>query len=175
MQPNTKTVTVDPRERAVAATVKVLGDPLGDPQRRDRIVSTVQIVVGVFLLIFGYWIGRDHCRLVLFGAKTAGKLVGYEQRNFSDSGGVNWTSASMPIIEFQTQGRSFRFRDWVASNFRTPMGGFVPILYDPERPSNAMIDRPVMNWIPWAPMMAVGTLLLFSGLQPRTQKAFRTQ
>ena len=35
----------------------------------------------------------------------------------------------------------------------------VTVLYDPARPSDAMIDRPVWNWLPWAPIGAVGLFL----------------
>lgn len=70
----------------------------------------------------------------------------------------------MEVIEFRAGENTVRFRDWMASNYRVPMGGAVPILYDPSHPSNAMIDRPVANWIPWAPTMAVGVLLMLSGI-----------
>jgi hypothetical protein len=165
MQQNVKSPVAGPREYVAGAIVASLSAFLSDPQRRRRIGSSVQLFVGIFLLVFGYWIGRDHCRLLFFGVKTHGKLVGYQQQDFPNSGGVHWNSASMPVIEFEVQQRTVRFRDWVGSNFRTPMGGLVGIFYDPERPSNAMIDRPVMNWIPWAPVTAVGTILLISEMR----------
>jgi hypothetical protein len=168
MQTEVKSPHVGPREYAAQGIVTIFALLLSNPKRRRRIGASVRIVVGIFLLAFGYWIGRDHCRLVLFGVKSEGKLVGYQQQDFSDSGGAHWNSASMPIIEFEAQRRTVRFKDWVGSNFRTPMGGLVPILFDPQHPTNAMIDRPIMNWIPWAPMMAVGTLLLISGLRQRS-------
>src|SRR5207253_166391 len=40
-----------------------------------RVQALLQIIVGVFLVLFGYWIGADHARLVLFGERTTGKLV----------------------------------------------------------------------------------------------------
>jgi len=39
------------------------------------------------------------------------------------------------------------------------------VLYDPEKPSLAMIDRPVWNWIPWAPTLGVGLFLVFVGIR----------
>ena len=137
-----------------------------DQVRRGQ--ASAQIVVGVFLIIFGYWIGGDHARLVFFGQHTTGKLVGYREQKFAtDAGGVRWASASMPVVEFQAGHDTVRFNDWMGSNFRVPMGGSVPVLYDPARPANAVIDRPVWNWVPWAPMVAVALLLLASGIRGR--------
>lgn len=130
----------------------------------------LQIAVGLFLITFGLWIGREHCRLVLFGVRSYGKLVSYQPQrlNIVDTNGSTFSdTAFMPAVEFQAQGRVFQFRDWMASRFRVPMGGTVPILYDPARPTSAMIDRPVANWIPWAPLVAVGVLLAISGIRTR--------
>lgn len=133
-----------------------------------QIQASLQILVGAFLIIFGYWIGGDHARLVFFGQHTTGKLVGYREENFAtDAGGVRWASASMPVVEFRAGQDTVRFKDWMGSNFRVPMGGSVPVLYDPARPANAVIDRPIWNWIPWAPMFAVALLLLASGIRGR--------
>jgi len=73
----------------------------------------------------------------------------------------------MPVIEFTAGHDAVRFRDWMGSNLRVPMGGSVPDLYDPAHPANAMIDRPVWNWIPWGPMLAIALLLLASGIRGR--------
>lgn len=131
------------------------------------IQASLQILVGVFLIILGSWIGGDHARLVFFGQHTTGKLVGYREENFATDAGVRWASASMPVVEFRAGQDTVRFKDWMGSNFRVPMGGSVPVLYDPAHPANAVIDRPVWNWIPWAPMFAVALLLLVSGIRGR--------
>ena len=168
--PTDQHTSVDPREYAVQAAAGFFAR-----LENDRGRGRPQILVGIFLLAFGYWIGHDHCRLVFLGMKTQGKLVGYQARDLNlNSGGSTFSdTAWMPVIEFHADGQTVRFKDWVGSNFRIPMGGFVQILYDPRHPSNAMIDRPVMNWIPWGPMMGVGTLLLISGL--RLRSALRNQ
>ncbi|HKF51550.1 MAG TPA: DUF3592 domain-containing protein [Candidatus Acidoferrales bacterium] len=159
----------DPREYATQALVKMFTGLSSNPARRRRAGAGAQILAGTFLLVFGYWIGRDHCRLVVFGMKTQGKLVGYHQATIptGQSGSNFYDTESMPVIEYHAAGRTVRFQDWMGSNFRVPMGGIVPVLYDPTRPTNAMIDRPVANWIPWGPMMAVGLLLMISGIRGR--------
>ncbi len=41
----------------------------------------------------------------------------------------------------------------------------VTVLYDSANPTSAMIDRPVMNWIPWAPTFAVGLFLILVAIK----------
>ena len=68
----------------------------------------------------------------------------------------------MPIVRFEADGRVVEFRDWVGTNAAV-LNVRVTVLYDAAKPSSAMIDRPVMNWMPWGPMMAVGIFLLLAG------------
>lgn len=90
--------------------------------------SNPQIMVGLFLIVLGYWLGGDHARLVFFGQHTTGKLVGYrEARLATQASGAVWDSESMPIIELTTGQNPVRFQDWMASNFRVPMGGSVSV------------------------------------------------
>jgi hypothetical protein len=37
------------------------------------------------------------------------------------------------------------------------------VLYDPSNPSTAIIDRALMNWIPWAPIGLTGAFLCSVG------------
>jgi hypothetical protein len=41
----------------------------------------------------------------------------------------------------------------------------VIVLYDPANPSLAMIDRPVWNWLPWAPIFALGLFLVLVAIK----------
>jgi hypothetical protein len=127
-----------------------------------------QMVVGVFLILFGYYIGREHLHLILSGIRTQGTIVSYKEQAFPDKGGVSWNSSFMPIVRFETGGRIVEFRDWVGTNAAV-LNVRVTILYDSAQPGSAMIDRPVMNWIPWGPMMAVGIFLLLVGTKAWTK------
>jgi hypothetical protein len=55
--------------------------------------------------------------------------------------------------------RSVRFEDWKGSGVSGARNQAVTVLYDPLNPSVAMIDRPVWNWIPWAPVFGLGLFL----------------
>ena len=60
-------------------------------------------------------------------------------------------TAFMPIVEFKLGDRTIRFKDWMGSSVAAGLNNPVPVIYDSSEPSVAMIDRPVRNWIPWAP------------------------
>ena len=68
----------------------------------------------------------------------------------------------MPIVEFRASARVVRFTDWLGSRSAGQLSDEVTVLYDPANPSQAMIDRPVMNWIPWMPIAVTGLLLVFA-------------
>ena len=57
-----------------------------------------------------------------------------------------------------------QFKDWMGTNAAV-LNVRVTVLYDPANPSSAMIDRPVWNWIPWAPAFAVGLFLMLVAIK----------
>ena len=71
----------------------------------------------------------------------------------------------MPIVEFHTSDRFVQFEDWLGSNSTGALYNPVIILYDPANPSLAMIDRPVWNWLPWAPIFALGLFLVLVAIK----------
>lgn len=127
-----------------------------------RYAYILQAFAGAVLLIAAYIIGHAHFHLIRQGVRAPGTVVGYEQQNFvsrSSSGGTRSTLAFMPIVEFQAGEQTVRFKDWKGSSVAGDLHDRVTVLYDPARPSDAMIDRPVWNWLPWAPIGAVGVFL----------------
>ncbi len=138
--------------------------------RRASIFSYLwipQLLVGVFLLLMADYMGRDHLHLIREGVATAGRVVDYEQEAFASSSGASrsTTNAFMPIVEFRLSGRVIRFKDWLGSSSTGSLPNSVTVLYDPANPSLAMIDRKVMNWVPWAPTGGIGLLLLCSAIR----------
>ena len=130
-----------------------------------RYAPFAQVVVGLFLAVFGYYIGKDHLQLIRHGVRAAGVIVDYKTQTFRDSS-RNFTSTGfMPIVQFAAGDRAIRFKDWLGSNSRGVLGKPVIVLYDPANPSTAMIDRPVWNWIPWGPALGVGLFLILVGIR----------
>jgi hypothetical protein len=127
-----------------------------------RYAYVLQAFAGAVLLIAAYIMGHAHFDLIRQGVRAPGTVVGHEQRNFvsrSSSGGTSSTLAFMPIVEFQVGEQTVRFKDWKGSSVAGDLHDRVTVLYDPASPSDAMIDRPVWNWVPWAPIGAVGLFL----------------
>jgi len=84
----------------------------------------------------------------------------------------------MPVVEYRACGdQTVRFEDWLGSTRpgkRNHRSEIVQVLYDPTKPSVAMIDRPIWNWVPWAPVVVVGVLLIMSGIRRAWQSLFGT-
>ena len=116
---------------------------------------------GILLLSLGYFLGHAHFHLLRAGARAPGRIIGYQQERFRSSSSSSHT-AYMPVVEFHTSDRFVQFKDWMGSSSTGTLYTSVIVLYDPANPADAMIDRPVWNWMPWAPTFAVG-LLLFLG------------
>jgi hypothetical protein len=132
-----------------------------------RYMRYAQAFTGLFLLALGYYIGREHFHLIRGGVRAPGTIVGYKQEYFpgnysrpSSSG----TTASMPLVKFQAGDRVVQFKDWMGTNAEV-LNVRVTVLYDPANPCSAMIDRPVWNWIPWAPTFAVGLFLVLVAIK----------
>ena len=132
-----------------------------------RYMAAVQLLLGLFLLFMAYYIGHTHLHLIRAGGRAPGRVVGYEQHDFISSTGNSrsFTTGFLPVVEFNANGRNVRFTDWLGSNSTGRFPDRVTVLYDVSIPTIAMIDRPVMNWIPWAPIAVVGGLLCFVGLK----------
>ena len=146
---------------------------LNNKEKVLRCQRVAQVVVGVFLLLLGYFIGKDHLTLVRKGARASGIVVDYKAEDFRDS--RNFTSTGyMPVVQFQAGDHVIQFKDWMGSRIAGPLRRQVPVLYDAANPSVAMIDRAVMNWIPWAPMIALGLFLFFAGVRGLTRSAAQT-
>lgn len=130
-----------------------------------RYTYIVQVVTGLALLLFGYTIGKEHLRLVRYGLRSPGTVVDFQRQQFRDSSRTNSFSHTgfMPVVQFQVADRVIRFKDWLGSSSEGPLHQSVIVLYDPAHPTSAMIDRQVMNWIPWGPTMAIGAFLILVG------------
>jgi hypothetical protein len=103
--------------------------------------------------------GHEHFHLIRQGVRVPGRIVGYRQENFRRSSG-SFSTGYMPIVEFHTNDRFIQFQDWLGTSVGGSTNVPVIVLYDPVNPPVAMIDRPVWNWIPWAPTFAAGLFLV---------------
>jgi hypothetical protein len=125
-----------------------------------RYMYIPQGIAGAVLLIAAYFMGHTHFRLIREGARAPGRVVGHIQRNLGNSTSrMSSTLTFMPIVEFEAGDRIVRFEDWLGSSSTGGLPDRVTVLYDRDRPSEAMIDRPAWNWLPWAPIGVAGLFL----------------
>ena len=137
-----------------------------------RYIFIFQAFAGLLLIGLAYFMGAAHFHLIRAGIRTPGKIVGYKQQYFTSSSGStsSTTTGYMPIVEFLAGDRVIQFQDWLGTKIARTANVSVIVLYDPVNPFVAMIDRPVWNWIPWAPTFAVGLFLVLVAVR----SAFRS-
>jgi hypothetical protein len=124
-----------------------------------------QLIVGVFLVVMADVMGADHLRLIRDGVRAPGRVVGSERHTVGAHNGSVGRTGYLPVVEFTAADeRTVRFTDWLGSRSSGMLPTNVIVLYDRQTPATAMIDRPIMNWMPWAPIGAVGIFLTFVAL-----------
>ena len=136
-----------------------------NPQKLKRYGALLQALLGFFLLWFGYFSGRAHFHLIREGVRTQGTIVGHTSEYFRNSGRNSSSTAYMPIVEFRAGDRVIHFKNWLGSPSTGNLHTSVVVLYDPVDPTTAMIDRSVMNWIPWAPCFVLGAFLVLVAIK----------
>lgn len=120
---------------------------------------------GLLFVLLGYLLGHAHIDLLQNGVRTQGRVVEYKAESFSTIIPVannlfSYQTVSMPIIEFQNGGQQVRFRDWITDQSGSLNRDSVPVIYNPNNPSIALVDRPVINWLLWAPIFFAGLFLV---------------
>ena len=124
-----------------------------------------QLLAGLLLLALSHYLGHTHLHLIREGLRAPGRIIGYKQQNFRSSSSESFsTTGYMPIVEFQANDRSIHFQDWLGTSIAGSKNVPVIVLYDPANPSLAIIDRPVWNWLPWAPIFALGLFLVLTAI-----------
>ncbi len=115
-----------------------------------RYAWILQLFGGLLFLGLSHLMGHEHLHLIRQGVRAPGTVVGYKEQSFRHSSGF-FSTGYMPVVEFHANDRLIHFQDWMGSNSAGARNVPVIVLYDPANPSVAMIDRPVWNWLPWAP------------------------
>jgi uncharacterized membrane-anchored protein YitT (DUF2179 family) len=138
---------------------------LDNKPRVLRYIHGLQVIVGVVLMALGFYMGHTHFHLIRAGIRTQGRIIAYHQEQFPRSGSQTLRSTGyMPVVEYRVGDQSVQFQDWLGTRVAGTINLPVTVLYEAANPSLAMIDRPIWNWLPWAPIEAVGLLLLLSGI-----------
>ena len=156
-----------PEGQAVASVQQLVGWMTSSREKIFRYVWIAQLLAALVFLGLGYFMGHAHFHLIREGVRSPGRIIGYKQQSFRNSSGTSPTTTNgyMPIVEFHTKDSFVQFQDWLGTHIAGSTNVAVTVLYDPANPTVAMIDRPVWNWIPWAPVFALGLFLLFVAIK----------
>lgn len=135
-----------------------------------RYAFVPQLLAAAALLSLAYFTGKTDVHLLLNGARTRGKIVGFQRRELHthrnpSSNGVYGRTVYLPIVEFEVLGDKVHFEERKLVSQGEGVGWPVAVLYDPNNVSLAMIDRPLWNWMPWAPALAIGAFLALVSLK----------
>jgi hypothetical protein len=135
-----------------------------------RYAFVPQLLAAVALLSLAYFTGKTDVHLLFSGARTRGKIVGFQRRELHthrnpSSNGVYGRTVYMPVVEFEARGDKVRFEERKLVAQGEGVGWPVNVLYDPAKASMAMIDRAFWNWMPWAPALAMGAFLALVSLK----------
>jgi len=135
-----------------------------------RFAFVPQLLAAVALLSLAYFTGKTDVHLLLNGARTQGKIVGFQRRELHTNRNPSSTGrygriVYLPIVEFEARGDKVRFEERKLVARGEGVGWPVNILYDPAKASVAMIDRAFWNWMPWAPALAMGAFLALVALK----------
>jgi len=143
-----------------------------NPQKILRVFRLIQFVVGLGLVVFSCYIGKNNFYLIWKGVRTQGTIVDFKQVYWTSQSGSGTTTHSpfMPIVEFQSNNQIVRFQDNMGSNSAAGLNSQITVLYDPANPDHAIIERPILNWMPWGPMLAMGIFLLLVSLVGQKRK-----
>jgi hypothetical protein len=128
-------------------------------RRTNRVASPVLLVAGIGLLFLGAHLYQKTAHFLASAVPARGVVVSME---VNDSGeDTTWS----PVVEFDHQGRRYRFKDSVGSNPASyRRGDQARVLYDPSRPNDARIDRG--HWNRTIPLLIAvfGAVLCIAGL-----------
>ena len=131
--------------------------------KKWRIWAPVYMVIGLALAGLGMKLGLDMKYTQTSGLSAPGHVINLlsEKSTAADSDYMYY-----PVVEFTTnKGLSITFKDKVGTNPPAhKRGDSVAVIYDPEKPGKAMIDRGPMNWLPAAISFAFGVLMLWGGI-----------
>ncbi len=153
-----------------AGPVQRVEELAATPEFRDRQVeqraqlarlAPLLLLAGIALLAFGARESSALLRLQSYGVRTSGLVTG-----LTPSGSSGGATTYHPLVCYQDRnGRTVVFRDSTGTN--PPLyhvGDTVSVLYPPDEPGRAMIDRGALNWLPEVILYGIGAVLLAAGL-----------
>ncbi len=140
---------------------------IANQQKANRFAIPLLLLAGAGLLVLGLHLHRKTELFLATAARAPGMVVEMATNRSSDG------NTYAPVVEFEHDGRKYRFKDSISSNppaYRR--GQAVDVLYDPAHPRDARIDRGRWNKAVPIIVAASGALLCLLGLWSVKRRAF---
>lgn len=128
----------------------------------------IGLIAGFIFIVIGLLLYLSHQRLQKVGVRTTGTVVEYEY-DVSDaredsSGDIYVDEGYRAVIEFETEdGKTVRFQGSKLLDVAGPTDVPVPVIYDPERPANAVTADELDKGAWSLGLVAAGILALAGG------------
>jgi hypothetical protein len=123
----------------------------------NRFAIPFFLLAGVGLILLGAHLRKQTESFLERAVPAAGVVVDMAANHSGD------TPTYAPVVAFEHEGRTYRFKDSVSSNPPSHrVGEAVRVLYDPARPEDARIDRG--RWNKVIPILVALTGALFCAL-----------
>ena len=131
----------------------------GAQLKKNKLALPIVALFAIIAASIGWYQGMSVAQLEANGVRTRGEVVDLKEEYSSDSHGGSYVY--YPIVNFRTgDDRLITFKDSMGSNPPTHRpGDQVRVLFAPDNPGRAMIDRGIWNWTIPAVMVIVGVLL----------------
>lgn len=156
-QPMSGDGTLVPVETIRAATAR--------SDKFNRGFSAFLAIAGAAVLAGGIYSVTERAAFMAVAQAAQGEIAGFERRDILREGPGDFGFAVYPVFRFETRdGRTVTAVDEVGTRYRQhKLGQQVPILYDPDDPNRARIDRGLFFWMLPTLLVGFGTLALLSG------------
>jgi hypothetical protein len=134
--------------------------------KRIKIVGRIFVVVGVLLLVGGFFSYKHARRFIANSTVADGEVIDLvlRRKSNSDSPGTN-RGTYHPVIRFETESREAI--EFVSNTGSSPpshrKGDIVTVRYDPKDPYTARVDSFVSLWLPALIPSSLGLLFLTAG------------
>lgn len=119
---------------------------------------------GVLGIVMGALAAIMRLRVAFSGAKAEGKVVGHKESTsapISGSGGGRWTKTYAPIVEFEHDGKRYRFTSSMGTETKLEQGSKVTVRFLPAAPeTSAEIGTGMRMWGYPIAMLAAGALFV---------------
>jgi hypothetical protein len=136
-------------------------------QKVNRFVPPILVLAGIGLLFIGVHLHQKTAAFLARAVRAPGVVVEMATNHSSDG-----ADTYAPVVEFEHEGRKYTFKDSISSNPPSRRRGEpVGVLYDPDQPRDARIDRG--RWNKAVPILigGFGALLCLFGVWGLSRRA----